>query len=589
MANTVASVKKSDNKNQALLSILLQQGLLTESDFQSLLQQSASRNVEELLIQQKLVDSTQLAQVKSQIFNIPAVDFVDKKVSRDILNLIPEDSAKNYELVAFDRDRDILMVAMVDPANLKAVEIAEFIAHNQNFNEVKYFVTSYVSWQKAMEQYSDLTGEVQEALNVVKEEESEETKPLEESEVKMEEVIKTAPVSRIVATILRYGVEKNASDIHIEPMENDTRVRYRIDGVLKTFLNLPTNLHAPVVSRIKVLANLKIDETRLPQDGKIRIKFNGKSVDFRVSTLPLSDREKVVLRILDPTREVATLDDLGFEGRGLDLITKNLKKPHGLFLVTGPTGSGKSTTLYAVLKLLNSDDVNIVTLEDPIEYYLAGVNQSQIKPEIGLTFANGLRSILRQDPDVIMVGEIRDAETTELAIHAGLTGHLVFSTLHTNDALGAIPRLIDLKAEPFLVASTLNIVVAQRLVRKICPRCRERIELPAKALQSVVKVLTGIPTEILPQDIKDQVNTPSFYHGKGCDYCDHSGYKDRIAIFEVLDINDKVKKLIVTGFPMEEVKKEFRAQGMMSLFEDGLVKAMRGLTTLEEVVTVTRE
>jgi type IV pilus assembly protein PilB len=391
----------------------------------------------------------------------------------------------------------------------------------------------------------------------------------------------------MVSVILKHAVEARASDIHIEPVFNETRIRYRIDGDLHTSLVLPRYIHSAIVSRIKVLSNLKIDETRIPQDGRIRLELEGRQIDFRISTFPLYSNEKVVMRILDTEEGVPTLEGLGFEGKNLNFMKDNIDKPHGMFLVTGPTGSGKSTTLYAVLNVLNTENVNIVTLEDPIEYYLKGVNQSQVKPDIGYTFAAGLRSILRQDPDIVMVGEIRDSETAELAIHAALTGHIVLSTLHTNDAFGAVPRLIDMKVEPFLISSTLNIVVAQRLVRKICSNCREKTEIPVALQDEIIAALTPVQNA-LPPEVKLQ-KPLTLWHGKGCPRCNDTGYAGRSAIAESLNINEEMKAIIADGANHEKVRGAFLRQGMLDLKQDGILKALRGVTTIEEVLAATKE
>jgi type IV pilus assembly protein PilB len=362
-----------------------------------------------------------------------------------------------------------------------------------------------------------------------------------------------------------------------------------MDGVLHTSLVLPLKVHKSLIARIKVLSNMKLDETRLPQDGRFKMRFDGRDIEFRVSTLPLLDNEKVVMRILDTSASVVTLQNLGFTDHSLDRINKHLLDPHGLILVTGPTGSGKSTSLYSMLVMLNQEGVNIITLEDPVEYNLPGIAQSQMRPEIGLTFANGLRSVLRQDPDVIMVGEIRDNETAELAIHAALTGHKVLSTLHTNDAFGAIPRLVDMAVEPFLVASALSLIVAQRLVRKICEHCKQPITVDKNRATEMMAEIKTMPISYLPRDV---TLLPPFklYQGKGCSFCEDSGYHGRIAICEVLENTPSLRKLISDGGvnDADQISAEQKAQGMFTIRQDGLIKALRGLTTLEEVWNATK-
>jgi type IV pilus assembly protein PilB len=385
--------------------------------------------------------------------------------------------------------------------------------------------------------------------------------------------------------IIRHAVEGRASDIHIEPMQKESRVRYRIDGILHTSLVLPKNVHSAIVGRIKVLADLKLDETRMPQDGRIRVNINDREIDLRISILPLLEEEKIVMRILDVTKDAPSLADLGFMGPGLKVILKNLTKTDGLFLITGPTGSGKSTTLFSVLTDMNKEDINISTLEDPVEYYVKGVNQSQVRPEIGFTFASGLRSLLRQDPDVIMVGEIRDNETAELAIHASLTGHFVLSTLHTNDALGAIPRLLDMKVEPFLLGSTLNVVLAQRLARKICKHCKTEQKIPPDILANIKKELEITPAAVIRQMLPDfDINKIKFYYGQGCTRCALTGYLGRVALAEVLDANDEIKATIMDNKKNITLDDLIKNQNFITMKQDGIIKALLGLTTVEEII-----
>ena len=474
-----------------------------------------------------------------------------------------------------------LLVALSDPNNFKALEAVDFIAR-KNGNKVKYYVASNFGLQKVLKLYTSLKTEVSKVLERTADDVLDKVPEKQE----FEDVIKTAPVTKMVAVILRHAVEGQASDVHIEPGRDQGQVRYRVDGKMFTSIYLPTYVHNSVISRIKVMANLKTDETRLPQDGRFRQTIDEAEIDFRVSIMPLvNNREKAALRILDTSQEMFTLDQLGFQGRGFDIINDSIKHPGGITLVSGPTGSGKTTTLYTALNILNKEDVNIVTLEDPVEYFLAGVNQSQVRPEIGVTFARGLRSILRQDPNVIMVGEIRDKETADLAIHAGLTGHVVLSTLHTNDAAGAIPRLVDMGVEPFLIASALNLVVAQRLARRICPECKQEIKLPDNLIAKVKSELERLPDPKLKQKVLGQPF--KFYKGEGCPRCNQTGYKGRIAIYEVLQITDELKQIIADGAQPEKVEAEVKKQQMISLRQDGLLKALAGVTTLEEIMTVT--
>jgi len=441
--------------------------------------QTTKTDIEQVLISQKLVDSEKLTEIKAKSKGLPYANLLEIDIAKDVLNIISYEVAKNYKVICFNKEKNRIDVGTLDSGNLKAVEAINFLA-NEGGLQVKYHLISEESFNKALKQYQTLSEEVQVALQA-QEEEVETEKTAQDKQRKTEEVTKAAPVSKIVSVILKHAVEGGASDIHIEPFKKESRVRYRIDGILNTSLVLPISVHASIVARIKVLSSLKLDETRVPQDGRIRVNFSKRRIDFRVSILPLIDTEKVVMRILDVSKGAPKLEDLGYEGRNLDIISKNIKNTDGLFLVTGPTGSGKSTTLFSALTLINREGVNISTLEDPVEYFLDGANQAQIRTQVGFTFASGLRALLRQDPDIIMVGEIRDSETAELAIHAALTGHMVLSTLHTNDAIGTIPRLIDMKVEPFLLASTLNGILAQRLVRRICSHCKAEQEMNEEA------------------------------------------------------------------------------------------------------------
>jgi type IV pilus assembly protein PilB len=430
-------------------------------------------------------------------------------------------------------------------------------------------------------------------LEVKAKEEGEElvTVKTDSEEVSAED-INSAPVSRIVSVIIRHAVEARASDIHIEPYANDSRVRYRIDGILHTSLSLPKSVHNAIIARIKVLAKLKLDETRIPQDGRIRLVVNNREVDFRISTLPLVNREKVVMRILDTSKGAPSLEQLGFNKLALRRIEEGSKKTSGIFLVTGPTGSGKTTTLYAMLNILNQEGVNISTLEDPIEYEIKGINQSQVRPKIGFSFASGLRSILRQDPNIIMVGEIRDEETAELSIHSSLTGHLVLSTLHTNDALGAVFRLLDMKIERFLLASTLKTVIAQRLARRLCPHCKKETKLSPDAIAEMTAELQNAPADVIKQELPE-FSTPEqalakykIFQAVGCARCENTGYSDRVAIAEVIEINDALRELINNGDQNLNIEAVKKTEEFLSIKQDGVLKVLQGQTSWEEVLRV---
>jgi len=414
----------------------------------------------------------------------------------------------------------------------------------------------------------------------------------------VEEVIKEAPVAKIVSTLLEYAIKARASDVHIEPQEDRTRVRYRIDGILQERVVLPRKVHEALVSRIKILSNLKIDEKRIPQDGRFTFKLKDNVVDLRIASLPTVNGEKIVMRLLPKASQAPTLDDLGMRGFSLKIFEENIIKPHGIILITGPTGSGKTTTLFATLSKISNPKVNVVTLEDPVEYNIPGVNQVQINPQAGLTFASGLRSFLRQDPNIIMVGEIRDGETTGLAIQASLTGHLVFSTLHTNSSAGALPRLLDMGAETFLLASTMNCVVAQRVVRNICLDCKQEFTPPPQMVEDIKgnlgNLLTDKHLKLSDKEEKDLKSLQGksklkLYKGKGCDKCGDSGYKGRVAIFEVMPITDKIGRLILERSPAGKIEEQAVEDGMIKLLQDGFLKAVEGITTVEEILRVARE
>ena len=579
-------------KQAELLDKLYQDQLISDQQYSEikLSLTSNEQDIEKLLLSKEIVEPEKITEAKAAVYGLAYQSLINKKISEEIINQIPIAVADNYKIVSFDKAGKKLSVGITDPDNFKAFEAVNFLAKEQNL-EISYFLISEVSYQFAYKQYKNLGKEISEAVQEKIDEETEITEQKESiSKGKFEEVVESAPVAKIVSVVIRHAVEGGASDIHIEPLAKEARVRYRIDGILKTSLILPKNIYRSVVARIKVLANMKLDETRIPQDGRIRQVINNKEIDFRVSVLPLIGEEKVVMRILDVTRGAPTLEELGFDEPGLGVIKKNIQKTNKMLLVTGPTGSGKSTTLYSILSMVNKEGVNISTLEDPVEYFLTGVNQSQIKPDIGYTFAAGLRSFLRQDPDIIMVGEIRDIETVELAIHASLTGHLVLSTLHTNDAFGAIPRLIDMKAEPFLLGSTLNTVVAQRLARKICRYCKIEEKLPAEVIEEIKADLAKIPKPMLELRLKDyDLEKIHVYQGKGCPRCGNTGYAGRVAVAEVIDVNDKIRDVIVNNPNALTMDTIIASQDFLSIRQDGIIKVLQGLTTMEEVFRVMRD
>jgi type IV pilus assembly protein PilB len=580
-----------NNQDVKLLDVLLEAGKIDEGQYRVLLeeQKTTNKSFEELLLQKKLVDEEFLTRAQGTVLGIPYVDLSGREIKMEVLNLLPRDVAETNQVIAFDRSGDEISVGMVEPHDMRSVQALDFLFRTKKIKP-RYFIISTSSYNDAFKKYKELSKEVAQALEIAKEKFELPKEAVEsKTEERLEEVIKGAPVSRIVSVIIRHAVEAGASDIHIEPFGDESRVRYRIDGVLRTSLSLPKYIHPSIVSRVKVLANLKLDETRIPQDGRIRDMVGNKIIDFRVSTLPLTGNEKVVMRILDTTKGVPKLQQLGFRPRYVRLIEEQIRQPHGMFLVTGPTGAGKSTTLFTILDMKNEEGVNICTLEDPVEYQIRGVNQSQIRPEVGFTFATGLRALLRQDPNVIMVGEIRDTETAELAIHAALTGHLIFSTLHTNDALGVVPRLVDMQMEPFLLSATMNIAVAQRLCRKVCEHCKTAVEIPEEIAQQVWPEIQEIPDEYFEEVGLIKGAPLVFYKGSGCLRCQDTGYSGRVAAAEVLVFDDELRLLITKGFPVDQVQQVLKKQHLINIRQDALLKILEGLTTIEEVMRVTAE
>lgn len=515
-----------------------------------------------------------------------------KNIAGDIINIIPSEVAKKYEMMAFEKSEGVLKVAMIDLENMEALNALNFVAEKEKVL-IETYEVSRENFTILLAHYNETSEALKDALDSYKDDKDQEDAYEKNNEnvkkdKKEAEILKDAPVTKLVEVVISHAVEGKASDIHIEPMDKDYRVRFRVDGILHVSLIFPLEIGPVVISRIKILANLKIDEKRKPQDGRFRLNFNKKDIDFRVSSLPVVGGEKIVMRILDKEAESSSTELLGLVGRAKEDISLAIKETYGMILMTGPTGSGKSTTLYTLLKMLNSEERNIITLEDPVEYFIEGMNQSQIKPEIGYTFASGLRTVLRQDPNVIMVGEIRDAETAELAVHAALTGHLMFSTLHTNTAIGAIPRLIDMGIEPFLLSSSLRMVIAQRLVRRICEKCKEEIKISDFVKERVMEKIKNIPTKELESYEINLADGVKFYHGAGCDACNGTGLKGRVAIYEAVPVTEAVKNIIIEKRGSEDlIKKEREKMGVLTIEQDGALKIIQGLTTIEEVERVT--
>jgi len=578
-------------QEELFLSTLIQKGLIKEDQARQVLLEvkTTNKRAEEILLDKNLVDEKTTAQIKSELFKLPTKFFTKNEiVSQTILNLVPEDTARHYNFIAFNKDGNNLDIGMVYPDDLKAQETVKFIASRLD-STIRVFIITLSDLKILLKQYQTFTQEFNKLVeDFQKRFSAPKIKPtfqIIDIESTQGVVAEEAPIIRLFASILKQGVRSRASDIHIEPERNKLRVRFRIDGNLATTLYLPSAINQPIISRIKIMANLKIDETRMPQDGRFFSVIDDKEIDFRISTFPTALGEKVAIRILDPTVGLKTVHELGLEGKNLSILEEEMQKPFGMILLTGPTGSGKTTTLYAILQVLNQDKVNIISLEDPVEYTIEGVNQSQVLPEIGYTFARGLRQMVRQDPDIIMVGEIRDNETAELAVHSALTGHLVLSTLHTNNAVGVIPRLIDLGVERFLIPSSLNLMLAQRLARRLCPDCKERV-LANPAEQKIIE--DNLST--LPKDIKDNLpyKPPYYiYKSKGCPACNNKGYLGRFGIFEMMRMTPELEQIILTQPSQERLMAEAKRQGMITLRQDGIIKVLEGIISLEEVLAIT--
>ncbi len=573
---------------------LLKQKVLTKEKLEALEKDKLSIKDavawEDFLVDKKVLPEVQLLTIKSEMLGVPVVDLRNLEIKQDVLNLVPEPIAHRHKVISFQKDSENLSLAMVDPEDLQT---REFIKKKTGLN-IKTFLIGKSSLDFGVSKYhSSLEKEIGHLFTPS-------VQPLtggakENPDDALKRMAEEIPVIRVVDTLLEYAIFEKASDIHIEPQESSVAVRYRIDGVLHDVMTLPKVIQAAIVARIKVLSNLKIDEHRLPQDGRFKVEKEGVKFSLRISTIPIFDGEKVVIRLLQESSNVASLDDLGFRAPNAEMIMRSIKKPHGMLLVTGPTGSGKSTTLYTVLSILNTKSVNISTIEDPVEYRVVGANQMQVNPKIGLTFALGLRALLRQDPNVIMIGEIRDKETAEEAVHAAMTGHVVFSTLHTNNAAGALPRLLDIGVEPYLIASTVNAVLAQRLVRSICPECKTEYKLDTVMLETLAKefhleklITVLVKEKIVPAKTKD-IKEIKFFKGKGCDKCNHTGYKGRLGIHEILEMTPKIGEMIMEHKSSGEIQVEAEKNNMTLMWEDGFIKAVQGITTVDEILRVSKE
>lgn len=580
MPNPSAQPTSSPPTLETITDILAAEGVLTPAQLEQVKLEhvNTGKDLKTIIADHNFASEEQLARASARLHNIPFVDLAETGIAPEALTYLPRAVAELYTLTPFNysREKNELSVAMADPLDLAAIEFIE----EKSKAKIKPFQSTPSAIKAAIgERYAKgLTTEVKAAL---KEAVTEPTPTKAVDITKLGEVIREAPIAKIVSTLLEFAIRARASDIHIEPEEDKTRVRYRIDGILHERLILPKKVHEGVVSRIKILSGMKIDEKRIPQDGRFNFKADEKEVDLRVSCLPTAHGEKIVMRLLKKGGKIPTLPELGLRGRALKNVEDAILRPHGIIIVCGPTGSGKTTTLYSVLDKINTTKINIITLEDPIEYKILGVNQVQVNPAAGLTFASGLRSFVRQDPDVILVGEIRDRETTDLAIQAALTGHLVFSTLHTNDASGATPRLLDLGAEPFLLTSAMTCVVGQRICRRICLSCKEEYKPPPEVASDIKKVLGKL--------YKEPKGGLKLFRGKKCPECNNTGHFGRVGIFEALPITEKIGRLILERAAAGDIEKAALEEGMVTMKQDGYLKVIEGITTMEEVLRVAEE
>ena len=581
--------------------ILKQGGILTESQLADLktTAERSKRTLQETIIEDKVLEERELAKLVGDYIGTPFVEIEPKDIPDEVLKRIPEHIARQYNVVLFAVDEDgAPMLAMEDPDDVQALN---FIQKEIGYN-LRVFLATKSNILDCLENYrGDVNDELDEVIAIQRDDSDAEN-------AKEEEFAEDSPIAQTVNLLLEYAIKSHASDIHIEPREEFVQVLYRIDGVLREVNQLPHNVLGALVRRIKILSNLKIDERRVPQDGRFKIKVSGKQYALRVSTLPIADGEKIVMRVLDESNQAISLEKLGYWGLSLATIKNAMAQPNGMILVTGPTGSGKSTSLFSVLSELNTPDVNISTIEDPVEYKIPGVNQTQTNAKAGMTFASGLRALLRQDPNIIMVGEIRDGETANLGVQAALTGHLVFSTLHTNNAATCLPRLLDMDIEPFLIASTVKAVIGQRLVRRLCQSCRQAYT-PSQEELNYITQMFNITPDSMPHlhELEEQAASESIGGDtpmgttdativqlwkpspEGCDECGHNGFKGRVGIYEVLGISVAIQKMITANATSNDIQEQAISEGMITMQMDGLIKSFRGVTTIEEILRATRE
>ncbi|MEX2145287.1 MAG: GspE/PulE family protein [Candidatus Spechtbacterales bacterium] len=582
-------------KNQQLKEFIQDAGLVKGEGLDKAFEEAEKnkKDLGDVLVEKRLLSTRQLGELRAYIMGLVFVDISKEKIDPDVLKIIPEPIAQKNNIIAYKKEGNNLEVAMTDPEDLQTID---FIRKKTGL-KILPRLTTIESIKHALGQYEESLEK--EFKGLIEEEGGEEAvvQRLKEGEVPeakaLEKEARELPIIKIVDSILRHAIKQRASDIHIEPEEKDVLIRYRIDGILHDAMTLPKQVQSGIVARIKVLSNLRLDEHRLPQDGRFSIQSEDYKVSFRVSIIPVFDGEKVVMRLLPEGSKGYTLEELGFWGENLERVHRAIRRPLGMILATGPTGSGKTTTLYTVMDIINTPRVNISTIEDPIEYRMPRINQTQVRPEIGLSFANGLRSLVRQDPDIIMVGEIRDQETAGLAINASLTGHLVLSTLHTNNAAGSMPRLLDMEQEPFLIASTLNVAIGQRLVRRLCPDTRKKYNLTKKQVDELGQEIDLEKTMKIMKEGKVVSKSATwesidFYKPVPSDDCP-DGYKDRIGIHEVLEVTETIRTLINNRATLDQINEQAQKEGMVSMIQEGIIKAAQGITTMEEVLRVTVE
>jgi len=575
--------KNNGKVYKSLREILVDRGLMSREQAEevALRQLKTGESEEEIIKSLRVISEAEMVKARADLLRVEYVDLEAVGFSPEALSLVPESVAQKYRVIPYSLDpkEKILSVAMENPLDLETIE---FLEKKTNLKVKAAMALGKQIESQTREKYQREKGMTSEVNKALSERKSEEMEMADEASKR---VSAEAPVAKIVSTVLEYAVKARASDIHIEPQEDNVRIRYRIDGILQEKYLLPRNVHDAVISRIKILSNMKIDEKRVPQDGRFFFSADGNDVDLRVSTLPSTYGEKVVMRLLKKTQKVPTLPDLGLRGLALKNLMNSIERPHGIIIVCGPTGSGKTTTLYSILNIVATPRVNVVTIEDPVEYQMKGVNQVQVNVQAGLTFASALRSFLRQDPNIIMVGEVRDTETAELAINAALTGHLVFSTLHTNDASGVPPRMLDMGVEPFLLVSSLNCVVGQRVLRRVCPDCAGWESLSGEIRQEMESTLGPI-FKMIEEKWQKEGKELKIAKVVGCEKCNGTGYLGRIAIYEVMPVSEKVGKLIVEKASALQIQKQAMDEGMLTMKQDGYVKVLEGVTTMEEVIRV---